>query len=89
MLQLSGKNIGNPARVYKSPLGECLIGVRDDNDRPTNIINRRYDTDIVIPYEVSPSDIASCLTYRELSDKLLVKYNLRSSMNSSGEIEFR
>ena len=78
-------------RIFRSPLGKFVIGSTEGSitDKSNHIINRRYDPDIVIPYSVSPSDVASCLSYQELSDKLFVKYNMRSSINVDGEIEFR
>ena len=78
-------------RIFRSPLGKVVIGSTEGSitDKSNHIINRRYDPDIVIPYSVSPSDVASCLSYQELSDKLFVKYNMRSSINVDGEIEFR
>lgn len=78
-------------RTFRSPLGKLVVGSTDGSisDKSNLVINRRYDPDIVIPYSVSPSDVASCLSYQELSDKLSVKYNMRSSINASGDIEFR
>lgn len=78
-------------RVFRSPLGKFVIGSDEGsvNDKSNHVINRRYDPNIVIPYSVSPSDLVSCLSYQELSDKLLVKYNMRSSINVNGDIEFR
>ena len=77
-----------PLRV---PLGTYIPGVPKGSnlDESYHIINRRDDPDILIPYSVSPSDIASSLTYRELSDKLLYKYGMKSSINHNGNIEFR
>ena len=78
-------------RTFRSPLGKFVIGLTDGSitDKSNHVINRRYDPNIVIPYSVSPSDVVSCLSYQELSDKLFVKYNMRSSINVNGEIEFR
>ena len=78
-------------RTFRSPLGKLVVGSTDGSisDKSNLVINRRYDPDIVIPYPVSPSDVASCLSYQELSDKLSVKYNMRSSVNANGDIEFR
>lgn len=75
-------------KSFRFPLGICITKT-NDTVGTRHIINRRYDPNIVIPYSVSPSDIASCLSYQELSDKLLIKYNMKSSMNKNGDIEFR
>ena len=78
-------------RSFRSPLGKFVIGLTEGGitDKSNHVINRRYDPDIVIPYSVSPSDVVSCLSYQELSDKLFTKYNMRSSINVDGDIEFR
>ena len=78
-------------RVFRSPLGRFVIGQDEGSvsDKLNHVISRRYDPNIVIPYSVSPSDVVTCLSYQELSDKLLVKYNMRPSVNVDGDIEFR
>ena len=70
------------------PLGVCITG-GNSSTNSYHIINRRYDPNIIVPYTVSPSDIASCLSYNELSDKLYSKYGMKSSINRNGDIEFR
>lgn len=70
------------------PLGVCITK-GNCSTNSYHIINRRYDPDIIVPYTVSPSDIASCVSYNELSDKLYSKYGMTSSINRNGDIEFR
>ena len=72
-------------------MGKFVIGPDEGsvNDKSNHVISRRFDPSIVIPYSVSPSDVVTCLSYQELSDKLLVKYNMRPSVNVDGDIEFR
>lgn len=70
------------------PLGVCITK-GNSSTNSYHVINRRYDPDIIVPYTVSPSDIASCVSYNELSDKLYSKYSMKSSINHNGDIEFR